>query len=169
MKSFVQRALTSPAAGLLMVILLLGTILTLFAGTHVDRRTGVEVNNFLNSNTLVQTATDASFFAIMAVGATMVIISGGIDLSVGSIYALSGVTMAIVVRSMGTNTTGTAIVAIVVCVGIGLLCGLLNGVLVVGLRVHPFIVTLGTMWVLRGIAFVESKARASSCRRRSPR
>ena len=61
MRSLVQRALTSPAAGLLMVILLLGTILTLFAGTHVDRRTGVEVNNFLNSNTLVQTATDASF------------------------------------------------------------------------------------------------------------
>jgi ribose/xylose/arabinose/galactoside ABC-type transport system permease subunit len=53
------------------------------------------VNNFLNSNTLVQTATDASFFAIMAVGATFVIISGGIDLSVGSVYALAGVTMAL--------------------------------------------------------------------------
>ena len=40
----------------------------------------------------------------------------------------------------------------------GLLCGLLNGALVVGLRVHPFIITLGTMWVLRGIAFVATKA-----------
>ena len=49
------------------------------------------VNNFLNSHTLIQTATDASFFAIMAVGATIVIISGGIDLSVGSVYALAGV------------------------------------------------------------------------------
>ena len=96
MKAFLGRALASPPAGLTMVILLLGTILTLFAGTHVDRRTGLEVNNFLNSNTLVQTATDASFFAIMAIGATFVIISGGIDLSVGSIYALAGVTMALV-------------------------------------------------------------------------
>ena len=49
----------------------------------------------------MQTATDASFFAIMAIGATVVIISGGIDLSVGSIYALSGVTMALVLRAVG--------------------------------------------------------------------
>ena len=58
-------------------------MLTLLAGSHVDRLTGQPVNNFLNSYTLIQTATDASFFAIMAVGATIVIISGGIDLSVG--------------------------------------------------------------------------------------
>ena len=44
------------------------------------------------------------------------------------------------------------------CLGIGLLCGLANGVMVVGSRVHPFIITLGTMWVFRGIAFVTSKA-----------
>ena len=44
------------------------------------------------------------------------------------------------------------------CLGIGLLCGLANGVMVVGLKVHPFIITLGTMWVFRGIAFVTSKA-----------
>jgi len=156
--SFLRRLLGSQETGLVIVVTLLTVALIALAGTHLDRRTGLEVNNFWNANTIVQTLTDASFFAIMAVGATMVIISGGIDLSVGSIYALSGVTMAIVVRSMGTNTAGTAIVAMVVCVGIGLLCGLLNGILVVGLRVHPFIVTLGTMWVLRGVAFVESKA-----------
>src|SRR5689334_15878307 len=156
--SFVRRLAGSQETGLVIVVTLLTIALIALAGTHLDRRTGLEVNNFWNANTIVQTLTDASFFAIMAMGATMVIISGGIDLSVGSIYALAGVTMAIVVRAMGTNTAGTAIVAIIVCVGIGLLCGLLNGILVVGLRVHPFIVTLGTMWVLRGIAFVESKA-----------
>src|SRR6478672_11985945 len=156
--AIVRRLLGSQETGLVIVVTLLTIALIALAGSHLDRRTGLEVNNFWNANTIVQTLTDASFFAIMAVGATMVIISGGIDLSVGSIYALSGVTMAIVVRSMGTNSAGTAIVAIVVCVGIGLLCGLLNGILVVGLRVHPFIVTHGTMWVLRGIAFVESKA-----------
>jgi ribose transport system permease protein len=89
----------------------------------------------------------------------MVIISGGIDLSVGSIYALSGVTMALVLRHLGPmGGPATALVGLAVCVGIGLACGILNGALVVGLRVHPFIITLGTMWILRGIAFVESKA-----------
>jgi ribose transport system permease protein len=43
-------------------------------------------------------------------------------------------------------------------VGVGLVCGALNGLMVVGLRVHPFIITLGTMWILRGIAFVSSNA-----------
>ena len=156
---FVRRILASQETGLVMVVALLTITLIALAGSHVDHRTETVVNNFWNANTIVQTLTDASFFAIMAIGATMVIISGGIDLSVGSIYALSGVTMALVLRSAGTlGGTQTALIGIVVCVGIGLLCGLLNGVLVVGLRVHPFIVTLGTMWVLRGIAFVESKA-----------
>src|SRR5262245_25494518 len=87
LRRMIRRALTSPQAGLVLVILLLGAVLTLLAGSHVDARTGGVVNNFLNSYTLMQTATDASFFAVMAVGATIVIISGGIDLSVGSIYA----------------------------------------------------------------------------------
>jgi ribose/xylose/arabinose/galactoside ABC-type transport system permease subunit len=156
---FVRRIFASQESGLVIVVALLTITLIALAGTHVDHRTETVVNNFWNANTIVQTLTDASFFAIMAIGATMVIISGGIDLSVGSIYALSGVTMALVLRAAGPlSSTQTALVGIVVCVGIGLLCGLLNGILVVGLRVHPFIVTLGTMWVLRGIAFVESKA-----------
>ena len=141
------------------VILLLGAVLTLFAGTHVDARTGATVNNFLNSYTLIQTATDASFFAIMAVGATIVIISGGIDLSVGSVYALAGVTTAMVLRGMGQVDPLTAVVVgLLVSLGIGLLCGAANGALVVGLGVHPFIITLGTMWIVRGIAFVSSNA-----------
>jgi ribose transport system permease protein len=155
----IKRALASPQAGLVSVIVLLGIILTLFAGTHVDLRTGASVNNFLNSYTLIQTATDASFFAIMAVGATIVIVSGGIDLSVGSVYALAGVATAMVLRSMGASDSGTTlIVAIAVAAGIGLVCGAANGALVVGLGVHPFIITLGTMWILRGIAFVASSA-----------
>src|SRR5215203_2778397 len=88
----IRRILASQQAGLVLVILLLGAVLSAFAGTHLDRTTGQTVNDFLNSYTLIQTATDASFFAVMAVGATIVIISGGIDLSVGSIYALAGVT-----------------------------------------------------------------------------
>ena len=159
MRSPLRALLASQQVGLLAVILLLGMLLTLFAGTHLDRFTGAPVNNFLNSHTLIQTATDASFFAIMAVGATVVIVSGGIDLSVGSIYALAGVTMAMLLRRLGpAGGAETVLLGLLCCVAVGLLCGLLNGLMVVGLKVHPFVITLGTMWILRGIAFVASKA-----------
>jgi ribose transport system permease protein len=159
MRTIARRLVNSQEFGLLLVVLLLSVILTLLAGSHIDRRTGEPVNNFLNSNTLIQTATDASFFAIMAIGATVVIISGGIDLSVGSIYALSGVSMALLLRALGPmSSLPTVFAALSICAGVGMLCGLLNGALVVGLRVHPFIITLGTMWMLRGVAFVATKA-----------
>src|SRR6187402_2471216 len=154
-----RKLLASPQAGLTLIILALGAVLAFFAGTHDDRVTGLPVNNFLNSYTLIQTATDASFFAVMAVGATIVIISGGIDLSVGSIYALAGVTMAMALRGQGADGgPGSVALGLVICLGVGLLCGALNGLMVVGLRVHPFIITLGTMWILRGVAFVASHA-----------
>jgi ribose/xylose/arabinose/galactoside ABC-type transport system permease subunit len=152
------RLLSSAQAGLLLVIFCLAALLTLFAGTHNDRVTGETVNNFLNSYTLIQTLTDASFFAIMAVGATIVIISGGIDLSVGSIYALAGVTAAMALRGYGLDGPAAVLTGLTIAVGVGLLCGIVNGLMVVGLGVHPFIITLGTMWVLRGIAFVSSNA-----------
>jgi ribose/xylose/arabinose/galactoside ABC-type transport system permease subunit len=154
-----RAMLASQQAGLVLVILFLGVLLTLLAGTHPDRITGQPVNNFLNSYTLIQTATDASFFAIMAVGATVVIIAGGIDLSVGSIYALAGVAAAMVLRAYGpADGAGAVAVGLVVSVGVGLACGALNGLMVVWLNVHPFIITLGTMWILRGVAFVASSA-----------
>jgi ribose transport system permease protein len=155
----IRRALASPQAGLILVILALVGVLTALAGSHIDPRSGAVVNNFLNSHTLIQTATDASFFAIMAVGATVVIIAGGIDLSVGSIYAMAGVGLAMLLRTM-PEASPVAVVAVglAVSLGIGLLAGAINGALVVGLGVHPFIITLGSMWIVRGIAFVASQA-----------
>src|ERR1041385_8041760 len=159
MRALVRSLVPSQEAGLMLVVVLIPAALTLLAGSHPDRQTGEVVNNFWNSYTLIQTMTDASFFAIMAIGATIVIISGGIDLSVGSIYALSGVAMALFLRGAGPmGPTATTLLALLVSLGVGLACGILNGALVVGLRVHPFIITLGTMWVLRGIAFVATKA-----------
>ena len=159
MGHFVRRLIATPEIGLVLVLAVLTATLTALAGSHPDRQTGETVNNFWNSYTLIQTGTDASFFAIMAIGATFVIISGGIDLSVGSIYALSGVAMALFLRAAGPmGATATTLSGLLVCLGVGLACGVINGALVVGLRVHPFIVTLGTMWVLRGIAFVATKA-----------
>ncbi len=145
--------------GLVAVLLVLGTVLALVAGSHTDPLTGHTVNNFLNIHTLIQMATDASGFAIMGVGATVVIIAGDIDLSVGAVYAISGVTMAMVLRAVGpTNPVLTVLLGLAVCLGVALICGLLNGMMVVGLGVHSFIITLGTMWVFRGIAFVMSRA-----------
>ena len=159
MSSILKKLLAAQETGLIIVLVGLAIALTAFAGSHVDPRTGETVNNFWNSYTLIQAATDASFFAIMAIGATMVIISGGIDLSVGSIYALAGVSMALLLRALGPmSPVATTLVGLGTALGVGLLCGVLNGALVVGLRVHPFIITLGTMWVLRGIAFVATGA-----------
>jgi ribose transport system permease protein len=159
MRGAIRRLLGSQEMGLLLVVVVVCVVLAVLAGSHVDRRTGEVVNSFWNSFTLVQVATDSSFFAIMAIGATVVIISGGIDLSVGSTYALAGVVMALLLRTLEPmSAVPTVVVALVTCLGVGLLCGLVNGALIVGLRVNPFIITLGTMWMLRGIAFVISRA-----------
>jgi ribose/xylose/arabinose/galactoside ABC-type transport system permease subunit len=151
--------LRSQQIGLVLVLVVLWAGLAAAAGSHADRVTGEPVNNFLNAYTLIQMATDASAFAIMGVGMTIVIISGGIDLSVGAIYALSGVAMAMVLRAAGDLSPAAAVLlGLGTCLTVSLLCGLANGLMVIGLRVHPFIITLGTMWMLRGLAFVVSRA-----------
>jgi ribose transport system permease protein len=144
-----------PQMGLLLVIIALAIVNTTFAGSHFDRLEGRVVNNFLNLSTLLQIFTDTSFFAIMAVGMTAVIVSAGIDLSVGSVYALCGVSMALMMRA---HPELNPVIALAVCLAIGLLAGLINGTAVANLGVHPFIITLGTMWIYRGVAFVSSKA-----------
>ena len=157
--NIVAAILRSPQLGLLLVLLLLATTLTLAAGSHVDSQSGRTINNFLNTHTLIQMATDASAFAIMGVGATLVVIAGGIDLSVGAIYALAGVTMAMVLRTAGPLSPALSVsLGLGTCLAVSLLCGLANGLMVIGLRVHPFIITLGTMWIMRGVAFVISRA-----------
>jgi ribose/xylose/arabinose/galactoside ABC-type transport system permease subunit len=154
-----SRLLRSPQAGLSLVILAAAIGLSVAAGSHVDPATGATVNNFLNAHTLLQMATDASGFAIMGVGATIVIISGGIDLSAGAVYALAGVVMAMVLRAAGPlDPAVTVLLGLTTCIAVSLACGVANGLMVVGLQVHPFIITLGTMWIVRGIAFVASHA-----------
>jgi ribose transport system permease protein len=159
MRTLFRKLLSSPELGLILIIAVLGVTLALLAETYVDRRTGELVNSFWNWNTLMQTATDASFFAIMAVGAALVIISGGIDLSVGSIYALAGVSAAMFLRAAGPmDDLATVLLGFTAAAAVGLGCGLVNGTLIAGLGVHPFIITLGTMWIFRGIAFVATRA-----------
>ncbi len=142
-------------AGLLVVILLLGLLLT-FAAEPITVR-GQTVNNFFRLDNLIpNVATPMSWMAIMAIGMTLVIVSGGIDISVGSIFGLAALGTAAVLQNFPENASRWAVwpVAVAVPLGIGLICGLINGALVVGLRMHPFIVTLGTLSIFRGIALI---------------
>jgi ribose transport system permease protein len=166
--------------GIIVVILVLGLLLTLFGGKvrlplfeqgpdgerHRVFEAGpggervpafVVENKFLNPHNLAQLAKDTSFIAIMAVGASIVIISGGIDLSAGSLYALASVTGALVLRRYGAGALPAwdgVFLGAGACLAVAAACGALNGALVVSLGVHPFVITLGTMAILRGVAFV---------------
>jgi ribose/xylose/arabinose/galactoside ABC-type transport system permease subunit len=157
--------------GLLGVVLLLGLLLTIFGGSLAERNPDTgnisTANKFLRADNLSNLAKNTSFFAIMAVGATGVIITGGIDLSVGSMYCLAAVCGAMFLNYFGpqgpragASSWWVVPTAIAICMGTGTLCGLLNGLGVVGLRVHPFVITLGTMAIYRGVAFVMTKAQA---------
>jgi ribose/xylose/arabinose/galactoside ABC-type transport system permease subunit len=92
-------------------------------------------------------ARQTAIVSIAAVGMTVVIVAGGIDLSVGSIIALATVVIALLLRS-----GASPLVAALGAVAASAVCGLVNGVLITQLRVVPFIVTLGTMLVIRGAA-----------------
>lgn len=175
--------------GLLVVVFVLGALLVLGGGS-VERprfeqlpdgtrqrvRTmnaaGEEVpatervNKFLNPQNLAQLTKDTSFIAIMAVGMTLVIIAGQMDLSVGSVYALCSVLTGLLLRRYGPEglNSGSPVLGsslgIGLCLSIGAFCGLLNGGMVTWLRVHPFIITLGTMAIFRGIAFVVTQGQS---------
>jgi ribose transport system permease protein len=111
---------------------------------------------FLTDRNLLQVALQASINAIIAIGMTFVITSGGIDLSVGSIVALAGVAAAMAMRDTGIGPFGGFFVAVLV----GTLCGLFNGFLITRVKLPPFIATLGTMGIFRGIALVVSEGRS---------
>jgi len=92
-------------------------------------------------------ARQTAIVCIAALGMTMVIVAGGIDLSVGSVIALSTIVIAQILRG-----GFSPVVAAAGAVAVGTACGLMNGVLITGLRVVPFIITLGTMLLVRGAA-----------------
>ena len=105
---------------------------------------------FFRAANLELVARQTVIVCVAALGMTMVIVSGGIDLSVGSVVALSTVVTALLLRH--DASAGGAFVAALGAVATGALCGALNGLLITQLRVVPFIVTLGTMLLVRGAA-----------------
>jgi ribose transport system permease protein len=103
---------------------------------------------FMSGQNLLNVARQASLTAILGVGMTFVILTGGIDLSVGSIVALASVSGGLLMWQFGWSMWP----AVLVMVLVGALCGLINGTIVTLGRIPPFIVTLGTMLIFRGAA-----------------
>lgn len=107
---------------------------------------------FFTVSNLLNVAKQSSINAVIAFGMTMVIISGGIDLSVGSVVALAAVVMATLMKAEVPVP-----VAILAGLAIGILSGSLNGIFISRVGLAPFIVTLGSMSYLRGLALVFTK------------
>ena len=108
---------------------------------------------FLTQSNLSTVARQTAVINVIALGMTLVIISGGIDLSVGSTLALAGY-----IGCQALKDGHSIVASLAIAMSIGLLCGLVNGVLVTQLRINAFIVTLGTMGIYRGLVLVHSKS-----------
>jgi ribose transport system permease protein len=101
-----------------------------------------------------QVIQNAAILAILGIGMTYVIITSGIDLSVGSVLVFSGVIAAKTMHAMGGDGWSTAVIGIVLSVLCGIVWGTLNGVLIARAKVPPLIVTLGTLGAALGLAQV---------------
>ncbi|MGV3557866.1 ABC transporter permease [Larkinella arboricola] len=113
---------------------------------------------FLTVSNLMIIVTQVSINALLAFGVTFVIITGGIDLSIGSTVAVTGVVAAMFAHP----DTYPVIVPVLVGLAAGLLLGAFNGLVITKSKVPPFIVTLGTMTIGRGLALILSKGRPVS-------
>ena len=118
-------------------------------------------DSFLNVANLITMTKHVAINAVLALGMLLVILKGGIDLSVGSIVGLSGVVCGELlggVRIPGTDTIAyPAVWVVLLCaVVVGTLVGLVNGILITRLGVAPFIATLGMLYVTRGLALLIS-------------
>lgn len=114
--------------------------------------------SFLTLSNLRVILTQVSINALLAFGVTFVIITGGIDLSLGSVLAVAGISAAIFAHP----DSYPLIVPVVAGLGTGLFFGAFNGLIVTKSKVPPFIVTLGTMTIARGLALIFSKGRPVS-------
>lgn len=111
-------------------------------------------SGFVSRTSLVSTAQDSTEVAVLAIGELFVIVTAGIDLSVGAVLGLAGVLAAMVVRDMAGNPALALLVGGLVAIGIGLACGLANGLMIVKLRITPFVATLAMLGVATGLTLV---------------
>ena len=119
--------------------------------------------NFLSANTMLLLAKHVALYGILAIGMTYVIITGGIDLSVGAVVGLAGmvaggmIQKGITLTMMGVTLYFDIPMVVLLTLIMGAVVGLLNGVIITKFGVAPFIATLGTMYIARGFAMLHSQ------------
>jgi ribose/xylose/arabinose/galactoside ABC-type transport system permease subunit len=109
---------------------------------------------FMTPNNLLNITRQISVISLIAIAMTMVIITGGIDLSVGSVIAMAGIITASCIKEMQLPN----IVGIIMGVLVGVSTGMVNGLLIAYLNMPAFITTMGTMTVLRGLGYMYTQA-----------
>lgn len=118
--------------------------------------------NFLSADSLILISKHVALYAILGIGMTFVVVSGGIDLSVGSVVGLSGmIAGGLILKGLSLPIFGITIyfnifIVMLITLIAGTLVGAVNGVLVTRFRVAPFIATLGVLYVARGFALLRS-------------
>ncbi|WP_430440694.1 ABC transporter permease [Shinella sp.] len=142
----------------LLTIMKLRTFIALFA---VIIFFSIFAPNFLSTANMILMSKHATQNAFLAIGMTFVIITGGIDLSVGSIVGLcgmiaGGLIMYGVALPLGYTVYFNVVEVAVIVMAVGILIGAINGLLITRLNVAPFIATLGTLYVARGMALLYS-------------
>jgi len=146
---------TGPVVGLFV-------ILVIFVALIRWREGNTGVREFLSLRNLQVVVDNVTVTGVLALGVLLIIISGGIDLSVGSVVALVTV-VTMKVFTLAFEHSGSTLTASLAAIPAGILtgglCGLTNGLIITGLRVSPFVTTLGMMGVARGLALwlAESK------------
>lgn len=107
--------------------------------------------HFLTATNLSSVVRQTAVINIMALGMTLIIVSGGIDLSVGAILAMGGL-----LGTMAMEKGQPIFAGVLIGIAAGAFCGLVNGLLTTRLRINPFIVTLGTLGIVRGLTLIIS-------------
>jgi ribose transport system permease protein len=115
----------------------------------------ITARNFFTMRSILSMALQTSAITIMGIGETFAIITAGIDLSIGSVIALSG-TIAVMAAIAGVPNWLSMLIGLLV----GVVCGLLNGLMITKMKLPPFIATLGMMMVARGVALTITNANA---------
>jgi ribose transport system permease protein len=123
--------------------------------------------NFLSTGNLLNTSKNFSYIAIVALGSTLVIITGGIDLSVGSVMALVAVLTAITMKTLAATAVASVpylgiTIAVLVGLAVSALIGLINGLLIAKIRLSPFVTTLGMLSICRGVTYVITQGRGQA-------
>ncbi|MBL8210742.1 MAG: ABC transporter permease [Bryobacterales bacterium] len=122
------------------------TLIVLFVGLAI-----ASPEHFLSKTNLSSVVRQTAVINLMALGMTLIIISGGIDLSVGAILAMAGL-----LGTMAMEKGYPILLGIAIGILTGCLCGFANGFMTTRLKINPFIVTLGTMGIIRGLTLIIS-------------